>query len=191
MSHPEQVRQDLDYVTSALRREDLDRGVPAIYFLWAAIVLVGFALPDFAPRMAGPFWLVAGLGGGLASWWLGRRAAQRSGVNDLALARRYSLHWITAGTAYFLCALPGLAGSAPMQSVVPNFMLTGAVVYTLAGIHLERALLWSGLAMFVAYIALVLFSPPYAWTASGVVIASTLLASGLRYRRARPADPTQ
>lgn len=187
MSHPEQIRQDLDYVTGALRRNQPGRGVPAVYFIWAAIVLVGFALPDFAPRLAGPFWLVAGPGGGLASWWVGRREARRSGLNDQALARRYTLHWLTSAVAYFLCALPAFAGTAPIQSIVSNFMLIGAVVYTLAGVHLERALIWCGLLMFVAYITLVLANPPYAWTASGVVIALSLLWSGVNIRKQRNA----
>ena len=56
---------------------------------WAAIIGVGFALTDFAPRGLGAFWLVCGIGGGLLSWWLGERDARRSGVIDQELGRRH------------------------------------------------------------------------------------------------------
>ena len=59
MSSADQIQQDLDYVASAVRRQDRATGVPSIYFLWAGIVLVGFALPDFRPQYAGAFWFVA------------------------------------------------------------------------------------------------------------------------------------
>ena len=71
MNSTDHLRQDLDYIARAVRRSDRCSGIPAIYYLWAAIVSVGFALPDFVPQLAGPYWLVFGIGGGLASWWLG------------------------------------------------------------------------------------------------------------------------
>ena len=58
---PDRLQQDLDYVAAAVRRHDASLGVPAIYFLWAVLVPVGFALPDLAPGIAGPYWLVAGI----------------------------------------------------------------------------------------------------------------------------------
>lgn len=86
MPSNEQLQHDLDYIAGAVRRHDAPAGEPAIFFLWAALVAVGFALPDFAPRWAGPFWLVAAVGGGLLSWWLGARAERRSGINEVELA---------------------------------------------------------------------------------------------------------
>ena len=53
---PDRLQQDLDYVVAAVRRHDTSLGVPAIYFLWAVLVPVGFALPDLAPGIAGPYW---------------------------------------------------------------------------------------------------------------------------------------
>ena len=185
MTSAEQLKQDLDYVASAVRRQDRCSGVPEIYFLWAAIVLAGFALPDFAPRYAGPFWLAAGIGGGLLSWWLGERDARRNGVYDVALGRRHGYHWLIGGIGFVLCALPMLGGRAEIGSVVSNFLLVAGLVYALAGVHLERPLLFSGLLMLAAYAVLVVFAPPYVWTITGVVIALSLVWAGLWARRDR------
>src|SRR3546814_6652087 len=52
MTTEDRIRQDLDYVTSTVRRERVGRGVPAVYFLCASIVPPGFALIDFFPQSA-------------------------------------------------------------------------------------------------------------------------------------------
>ena len=99
MSPSDSLKQDLQYVASAVQHRDRSPGVPAVYFLWASIVLIGFALPDLAPRFAGPFWLVASIGGGLLSCNLGRRDAQRNGVIDAELGRRHGFTGWSAGLA--------------------------------------------------------------------------------------------
>ena len=55
MNPIESVRENLDYVASSVRRNERAPGEAAIYFLWAVLVPIGFALPDFAPRLAGPY----------------------------------------------------------------------------------------------------------------------------------------
>ena len=175
MTSADQIKQDLDYVASAVRRQDQCTGVPAIYFLWAGIVLVGFALPDFRPQLAGAVWLVAGIGGGLLSWWLG----------DVALGRRYGMHWTIGGVGFFLSALPMITGAGDPGQVVSNFLLVAGLVYALAGVHLERPLLWSGLLMLASHLVLVLFAPPYTWSITGLVIAVALTWSGLAAQRTR------
>ena len=188
MTHADQIKQDLDYVASAVRRQDRCTGVPAIYFLWTGIVLVGFALPDVAPQYAGAFWFVSGIGGGLLSWWLGERDARRMGVNDVALGRRYGLHWTLAGVGFLLSALPMIVGRAEAGTGASSFLLVAGLVYALAGVHLERPLLWSGLLMLAGYAVLVLFAPPYTWTITGIVIAVALAWSGLAAMRTRARD---
>lgn len=185
MTSADQIKQDLDYVASAVRRQDRSTGVPAIYFLWAGIVLVGFALPDFAERQAGAFWFVAGIGGGLLSWWLGERDARRTGINDVALGRRYGMHWLIAGLGFLLSALPMVTGRGDVALGASNFLLVAGLAYALAGVHLERPLLWSGLLMLAAYAVLILFSPPYTWTIAGIVIAVALAWAGLAAQRTR------
>lgn len=174
MATNDSIRDDLDYVASAVRRQDNRSGVPAIYFLWASIVLVGFALPDFAPRVAGPFWFVAGIGGGLLSVWLGARAERKLGINDRALGRRYGWHWMIGGVGFFLSALPMIVGRVSPAMGTTSFLLVGGIIYALAGVHLERPLLWSGVLMLAAYVVMVIFAPPYVWTITGVLIALSL-----------------
>ena len=175
MTSADQIKQDLDYVASAVRRHEHPLGPPAIYFLWALLVPVGFALPDFAPRSAGAYWFFAGIGGGLLSWWLGQREARRSGVKNDALSRRIGLHWIIAGVGFVLCGLPMMFGR----------------IEPAAGVHLLRPMLWIGSLMLAAYAVLVVASPPYAWTITGVVIAIGLAWAGIAARAGRRLDAAQ
>ena len=183
MTHPDQIKQDLDFIASAVRREDAPPGIPAIYFLWAVLVPVGFALPDFAAHLAGPYWFIAGIGGGLLSWFLGARQSRKLGINDKALGRRYGLHWVITGLGFMLCILPAVTGRVDVGAAVSNFLLVGGLAYALAGVHLERPLLWSGLVMLAAYVVINLFAPPYLWTITGVVIGLSLLWAGISSRR--------
>lgn len=185
------IRQDLDFVANAVRRHDRDAGVPAIHFLWAAIVLIGFALPDFAPRMAGAFWFVAGIAGGLLSWWLGARDARRTGFNDGERGKRYGLHWLVAGVGFVLCGLPMMFGQVEPATGASSFMLVAGLVYALAGVHLVRPLLWIGLLMLAAYAAMIIAAPPYTWTISGIVIAIGLVSAGIAALGLRKTDAMQ
>jgi hypothetical protein len=134
------------------------------------------------------FWFVAGVGGGLLSWWLGARHARRRGINDSELGKRHGLHWLMGGIAFLLAALPVATGRADIGTGVSNFLLVAGIQYALAGVHLERPLLWSGLIMFAAYAVLVLFSPPYTWTFAGAAIALSLAWAGLSAHRAWTAS---
>lgn len=187
MAANDSIRDDLDYVANTVRRQENSSGVPAIYFLWAAITLVGFSLPDFAPYAAGPFWFVAGIGGGLLSWWLGARDERKRGIRDKALGRRHGWHWTIGGIGFFLAALPLFVGRVGPALGTASFLLVGGIIYALAGIHLERPLLWSGALMLAAYVVLVVFALPYVWTITGVVIALSLVWAGwaASHRQAR------
>ncbi|WP_323846257.1 hypothetical protein [Microbulbifer magnicolonia] len=184
MTDVEKIKENLDYVSSAVRAGDSHGGIPALYFMWGALIAIGFALPDLAPQLAAPYWLIAGIGGGLFSWWWGARNARRQGVNDTALGRRYGLHWTIAGVAFLLCFLPLAAGRLPAETGATNFLLAAGLAYALAGVHLERPLLYSGLLMLAAYGVLVLLSPPYAWTLTGLVAGAGLVWAGLGRRAA-------
>lgn len=183
MTSADRITQDLDYVAAAVRHNDRPNGDPAIYFMWAAIIAVGFALPDFAPRAVGAYWFVTGIGGGLLSWWLGARESRKLGLNDKALGLRYGYHWTIGGVGFFLSWLPMIAGRTAPADGAASFLLVGGLIFALAGVHLERPLLWSGLLMLAAYAVLVLFAPPYVWTITGIVIAISLVWAGLAARR--------
>jgi len=179
------IHEDLEYIASAVRREDRPAGIPLLYFMWAAIILVGFVLPDFAPRHAGAYWFVAGISGGLLSWWVGARDERRHGIRNTELGKRYGYHWLIAGIGFLLAGLPMMLGRAPADSAAGNFLLVGGLVYSLAGVHLDRPILWSGLLMLAAYVVLTIFQLPYTWTMTGIVIALSLTWAGLTTQRQR------
>ncbi len=185
MTTADRIKEDLDYVASAVRRQDRPSGIPLLYFLWAGLVLVGFSLPDFAPRYAGMYWLFAGIGGGLFSWWMGAHDERKHGINNTELGKRYGYHWVTVGAAFLLVGLSMATGRVPVGDAAANYLLVGGLGYTLAGVHLDRPILWSGVLMFAAYIVLTIFQLPYTWTITGIVIALSLTWAGLTTQRQR------
>lgn len=187
MTTPDKFQDDLRYVTSAVRRRDTKAGVPSIFFLWAALFLVGWALPDFAPLWAAPYWLVAGVGGGLLSWWLAVRHEVAHGDVDRELGMRHGLHWIVCGLAFFGVFLPVLLhpeSDAYAQIVVGRqILLVVGLAYGLAAVHLVRGLAIPAAIMGVGYVLLNVWSPTYLWTTMGVLIAISLVVAGIQARR--------
>lgn len=185
------LKDDLAFIARAVRRNDTPVGIPALYFLWAAITAVGFALPDFAPERAGAYWFVVGTGGGLLSWWIGHRDTRRQGLSDNELGRRYIAHWGICGIAFLLAGLPLFTAKIPPQQAASVFLLIAGLANALAGVHLVRPYLWSGLLMLVGYGVLAVFEPPYIWTITGLVIGVTMAWTGLYARAKRRAGALQ
>ena len=185
MTTADRVKEDLDYVASAVRRQDRPSGIPLLYFMWAGLVLVGFSLPDFAPRYAGLYWFFAGIGGGLFSWWMGARDERKHGINNTELGNRYGFHWLIGGVGFLLAGLPMMLGRVPADSGAATYLLVGGIVYSLAGVHLDRPILWSGLLQLAAFLMLTIFQFPYTWTITGIVIALSLTWAGLTTLRQR------
>src|SRR5438874_1939823 len=95
MSDAEQLQQDLSFVRDAVaRRERMPQTPAAIPCIWAAYVLIGYTMIDFAPQWAGWFFMIGGFGGGLLSGIIGGRAERRSGEVDRDFDRRSMLHWM-------------------------------------------------------------------------------------------------
>lgn len=187
MTSKSSIQEDLQYVAGAVRRRNRQAGVPAIFFMWAAIILVGWSLPDFAPQYAGWFWVIVGPVGGLVSWWLGARDARQSGDLDREHGKRHGLHWLLSGIAFFAVFLPFMtaAGAEGYTNIIVGrqFLLMVALVYALAAVHLERGLAWPAAIMATGYIALTVWSPPYLWSTMGAVVAVSLILAGLQARR--------
>lgn len=186
MSGISQVKEDLQYVAETVRRANA-RAVPSIFLLWAVLVPVGFALADFRPDWCGPFWFVAGPAGGILSWLIGRAESRRSGQADMGLGRRYAWHWSTVTVAYFLLGISAATGHFDIKSCVQTFMLLTALAYTLAGVHLNRQFLPSGVIMFAGYCALTWLPLSYVWTTTGLFVSAALLTAAFR-SRAIPAS---
>jgi hypothetical protein len=187
MTDMNNLKDDLAFVRAAIDRGRDDRGTAPSYFLWAAIIGIGFALPDFAPRAAWMFWIVAGLGGGLASVWLGYRYNARRGVQDPAVGRRHGLHWLLSGVAMAVPMAAIWLGRVPAPVAAPMVLSTVGLAYALAGIHLHPPLRWAGFALLGGSVVMLLWPTHYLWTATGLTVALALAIGGIAALRAPAA----
>ena len=179
MSELDQLNQNLDFVRGAVSRARVDVGSPAIYFLWAAIAGIGFSLPLFAPKLALAFWVLAVVGGGSITIWLGQRHARARGVVDRELARRQGLHWLGSGIAMGSVVVGVLAGRLEWVTTLPLLISLAGLAYLLAGIHLHPPLRWVG-AIFLAASAVLWWVPgPYVGALTGAAVAIALGVAGL------------
>jgi hypothetical protein len=187
MSSINELKEDLGFVAGAVRRGE-EGALPSLFILWSILTPVGFALADFAPLYCGLYWLVVGPAGGVASWWIGRRTALRTGQIDRKLGRRYGLHWLVIGVAYVLIAANAMTGHMNAGGAISSFMLLTAIAYTLAGVHLSRTFLASGLVLFAGYVALVWLPLQYVWTTTGLIFAVAMLAGAFQSRASAGAE---
>src|SRR5688572_12160854 len=139
LTHP--VEDDLQFVRQVLDRESRSPFPRAIGLLWAALALAGFPLLDFAPRLALPFWALAGPAGFVLTLWLAKRSARAGGESDPAEARRWTAHWAGVLVAVGLILVAASAGRLGWEVCGATILLVLAVTYYTAGIHLHRALL--------------------------------------------------
>ena len=156
-----------------LRKSDRAPSPVSIYLLWAAIFLVGFALIDFAPKYEGAYWAVLGPLGLLTSALLGWRYSLRLGQVRRGLGIRYSLHFLGMMAIIFLAVPLGVTGAVAWGAMSKFFLLIIGLSYFLAGIHLERPLLWISFVMVAGYAAL-FFISAYGWTIVGAMTAMAL-----------------
>jgi len=188
MSQLEQVEGDLRFVRDALASSDRPKSPAALYFLWAAAVLVGFVLVDFRQALVGPYWAVAGPVGFIVSAYIGWRHARRTGQVSAADGRRHLLHWGGMLLAIALAMLMPSRGVLPWEALNSVILLILALGYFTAGVHGERPFIWVGALMGVGYVVVTLVSA-YAWTMVGVALGLALTVAGIRGGRALEAAP--
>jgi len=182
----DQVKDDLHFVRAIVESADRDSSPTAVYFLWAVVGFVGFALVDFRDAWVPMYWSIAGPTGFLASAILGWRCARRTGQLTAAVGRRHMLHWGGMLAAIFLASLMPISGLLSQDALGPAILLILALGHFEAGVHLDRTFLWVGLMMGAGYV-FVVFVAAYAWTVVGVVVATALLIAGLRGGRPHEA----
>lgn len=182
MSTAEQLKQDLQYVKSAVERDREGRMPRGIAVVWAVYILIGFSGLDFRPDWAGIFLLVGGPVAYLISTRLGAGAALAAGITDRSSLRRHWLHW---GSLFFaIVALLALAyeGRVEGQTFGQIILILAGLVYFLAGVHFQiRLFLWLGPLMMFGAVALT-YIDRWGWTALGVLVAAGILASSLAGR---------
>lgn len=183
----DRLRDDVGYVRAVLRRTCREPMPPAILYLWAAIVLVGFTLIDvLRDDRVGIYWAIAGPGGAVLSGLLGWWDSRRRGVIDRAEGTRHMLHWGAMLVAIFAAQLLVATGQIEPSGVGPVILLLLALGYVTVGLHLDGGLVWLGLLIGAGY-GFVLFVPGPVWTITGVVLAVAFVATGILGGRRRAA----
>lgn len=176
MNEARKLEEDLGYVRTVLDRSGGGGAPRSIWYLWAAIVLVGFSLADFAPWRMPLYWMIAGPAGFLASAWLGRRGARSAGVESRRMGIAHLLHWggMMAAIALLVpLAVTGPLAGEPMGQAV---LVVVALGYFLAGIHLYRPLAWVA-GLVVAGYALTFLLDAWAWTLAGALVAAGMIVT--------------
>lgn len=182
---PAQMNADLRYVRGAVERSERQATPAAIYFFWAVVGPVGFALLDFRPEWVPAYWSVAGPGGFVVSAVLGWRHARSIGQCSTGGGERHLLHWGGMLGAIALAVLMNVNGLISGQALGPAILLILALSYFEAGVHIDRTFLWLGLLMAAGYV-FVIFTTAYSWTIVGLIVAVAFAAAGLR--GARPLE---
>lgn len=180
MTDDKTLHDDLSYVRTVLHRAEAGDNPAVIYFLWAAISFIGFAMIDFFPRMTGFYWMIAGPAGGVLSAFLGYRTGRALGQTSRREGRMHGLHW-SGLMAAILLLVPLVATGQLAPGGMPRLiLLIVALSYFMAGVHLDRRLLWVGLALGGCYLFTVFeVDLPYLWTITAALLSASLVIAGL------------
>ncbi len=194
MSDASQLQDDLHFVRETVVRREASRHRPnAVYWVWAAYVLIGYTLIDFAPAVSGWFFMIGGVAGGILSAWAGRRYAQVLGEIDRR--RRRTIGWHFGGgivlSVVFSFALAAVIPEIRNNRAGQVLVVMIGLVYFLAGLHIDPNFLWIGPILMVGGV-LVGLVPRYGWTCLGAIIAVSLVLPTLfpALRKARDAAPS-
>jgi hypothetical protein len=175
-----QLQDDLSYVRSAVARGETGSNPAGVYFLWAAITFVGFALLDYVPEKSGLFWMFAGPLGGVASGLLGRRAGRARGQGSEAAGRRHWLHWTALVLAIVLLLPLTATGRIPPGETPRLVLLLVAFAYFTGGAYLDARLRWIAGAVAGCYLLTVVQPQmPRLWTVTAFILAASFVAGGL------------
>ncbi len=185
MDQQSQLSQDLRYVRELVdpaARPHLPR---AVMLTWAAIVLVGFPLPDLVSQaIIWRYWMVAGPIGFLLCALFSARVMRQLGQHDGREMRRQLAHWgVLALMGGLALLLPG-TGYVEWQAIAPLALLLVAFAYLLAGVHLDRSFAAPG-AIFALGYCLLIFRVAFAWTIVGVLAALAFVLMAEKGRRHR------
>ena len=185
MTDHARLRDDIAYVRAAAEQSSTVP-VPAIHFLWALLVFVGFGLVDVVDdgRWIGGYWALAGPAGFGLSAWIGRRADRQAGRIDRKAGLRHVLHWATFMSAGVLGLALVQAGHLTWRGFGSLWVLLAALTYVQAGLHLERSLLPVGLLLAGGFLV-TLWLPGFGWTATGTLLAIALVATAFTGKQDR------
>ena len=179
---------DLGYVRDLVEKSDRRPTPSAVFLLWAAIILVGFALVDLARSWVGYFWMLAAPLGTLASALLAHRAGKSRGQLRRETSVRHALHWCGMLVVIALAVTLVVRGHVPRAELGRVILLIVALGWWTAGVHFDRTFLLFGGIMMLGLVGTLVF-PLYAWTTLGVLLSAGLTIAAFRRggRRVSPA----
>jgi hypothetical protein len=180
MTEDKQARADLSYVRAVLDRAESADNPATIYFLWAVLTFIGFAMIDYLPEKTGLYWMIVAPLGGLLSGYLGWRAGRATGQASRREGVLQALHW-TGMMAAILLLVPLAATHGIGVDEMPRLiLLIVAIAYYTAGVHLDRRLLWISIVLGGCYLFTVYMPDvPRLWTITGAMMAGSLAAAGI------------
>ena len=177
-ANPRQLEEDISFIRQAVEERDQGQGPLVLALLWALVGLTGYALLDISVEAALWFWAIVPLAGFFASFWIGRRIMRHSGVDYGDQGGRHALHWssflVTSLAVLAIAWVHDLSGMAQGQL----FTLMTGIIWYFGGVHLDRRFMAPGLALVVGAVV-VPFIPVFPWTAVGLALALSLIASAL------------
>jgi hypothetical protein len=179
MTEPYQMADDLRFIRKVVERGGGSKTPKVIPYYWAAYVVAGYTLIDFAPHWANWVFAIGGIGGTLGSVLLCILLAKPGGYADPERQRRMTLHWF-GGMLLVLAAMLGLAKVMPRlrgTNIAELAVVFVGVMYYLSGVHgsaTTRYFMWAGPLIMAGAVG-VGFLPEYRWTAIGVLIAVCII----------------
>ena len=180
MTDDRQIRDDLSYVRSVVRRAEAVDNPASMYFLWAVISFFGYAIIDYRPEATGAYWAIAGPLGGVASAVLGARAARRTGQISDREGWKHAAHW---GAMMFaaLLLVPLVTTERLATGDIPRvILLILALTYWSAGLWQDRRFLVLGVVMAGLYVFTIYAAAlPYLWTITAAILGASLAAAGV------------
>ncbi len=176
MKEMSQLEEDLGYVRRAVQKSEPRPSPRSIYLLWAAILLVGFALMDFRTGAVGLYWMTVAPAGFVISALLGWRHHLRLGQSRRGAGRVPILHWGATMGSIFLAVPLVVTGSVQAEDFGKVALVIMALGYFLAGVHLDRRLMGVGLLIAAGYLMLLIL-PSFSWTVMGLLLAVALAIS--------------
>ncbi|MCD4709161.1 MAG: hypothetical protein K8S62_15670 [Candidatus Sabulitectum sp.] len=173
------IESDIGYVKDLVIKSDNSTSPASIYILWAAILMVGFSLIDFAPRWVGLFWMIAGPAGGMLSGFLGYKTGANKGQMDREIGIKHALHWSGMLVIIALAILLSARGIIHGVLISQVILLIVALGWWTAGVHFDRIFLWLGGIMVLGFLG-TLFMDRYVWTTMGILLGTVLIVTAIR-----------
>jgi len=138
-----QTQTDLSYIKAVLKQAEQGNRYPLIFVMWGIIVFFGFVVAEFSPALLQTFWVIATPLGMVVSIFLAIRKDRATGQTDKRTGTLYAKHFGVMAVFIF---------TAMFTSDGLSILLILGLTYSLAGIYLDRNLLFIGVLSWLVYL---------------------------------------